>query len=122
MNVWLKRLLIVAFLILWLVLLSLPAVAFIIAARGQIQLGDTSGPHVRVFLLQDAEAEGIGLERARRVEPPLEALDASCLRTSVRYWLWSGDNGADENVDFCQCTGPDGGVLTDIVPPACAEP
>lgn len=123
MNAWVKRLLIGLFIVVWLVLLFTPAVAFLLAARGQIQVGPQEGRHVRVFLLEDAEAEGLGLERARPVPPPQDVVGASCLQTSVSYWLWSGGPDESQDVAFCQCFGPDGGALpADVVPAACVAP
>ncbi len=123
MNVWVKRLLMGLFVLVWLVLMITPAMAFVLAARGQLQLGPQDGRHVRVFLLEDADAEGVGLERARPVAPPQDAVGASCLQNSVSYWIWSGERDDSQDVSFCQCFGPDGGALpASVVPSACAAP
>ena len=60
-----RRLAILSFIVIWLILLSLPGLAFSLAARGQLQMGETEGNHLRIFLLQERDAEGIGLERAQ---------------------------------------------------------
>lgn len=118
MNVWLRRLLILLFLLVWLVLLLMPTVAVILARNGQIQIGRAEGRHWRLFLLQEAEVEGLGLERGRPVAPPLEAPDASCLRTTVDYWLWAGEA---QGAAYCQCFGPAGDALP-VTPPTCLSP
>lgn len=121
MNVWVKRLLVGLFVLLWIVLLFTPGLAFILAARGQLQVGPQDGRHVRIFLLEDTEEEGLGLERARPVAAPQDAVGASCLQTTVSYWFWSGSDDS-QDVSFCQCVGPDGGALPSVVPDACAAP
>lgn len=121
MNVWIKRLLIGLFVLFWMVLLLTPGAAFILAARGQLQVGPQDGRHVRIFLLEDSEEEGIGVERSRPVAPLQEAVGASCLQTTVSYWFWSGGDDS-QDVSFCQCVGPDGGALPSAVPEACATP
>lgn len=79
----------------WLAVLALPALAFILAARGEIQLGDDPQRTVRLFLVDEEEADGLGLLRTRPVsEAPY------CVETRVRYLLWSGRG---ESATSCQC-------------------
>lgn len=119
MRVWLRRLLILLFVLFWLVLILTPTLAFVLARNGQIQLGRAEGRHWRLFLLQDVDTEGLGLERGSPVAPPLEAPDARCLRTTVDYWLWTGESTP---ADYCQCVDAATGAATAAVPPACAVP
>lgn len=120
MNVWLRRLLILLFVLFWLAVILTPTLAFVLARNGQVQLGRTEGRHWRLFLLQDVDTEGLGLERGRPVAPPLEAPPSvSCLRTTVNYWMWSGVGYA---ADYCQCTDSSTSDATDFVPPACQAP
>jgi len=86
------------FLLVWLFLISLPLFAFVLAARQQITIGSDEYNHLRIFLLQEKDAEGIGIEFAR----PFSA-DPSCVQTSVRYFMWTGE---PENVTYCQCFDP----------------
>ncbi len=104
MNRWLKRILFLILLILWLFLISLPYFAFRLAARDQLEVGSPEN-HVRIFLLQDADAEGIGLERTR----PQRVDSLQCSETSVRYFMWVGE---PENVIYCQCQDATGAALT----------
>lgn len=103
----------------WLALMALPTLAFVLARNGQVQLGDSDGRHWRLFLLQEAGSEGLGLETARPVAPPLEAPGAACLRTEVAYWLWAGEG---QDVAYCQCADAATGESLPAVPPACAAP
>lgn len=124
MNVWLRRLLILIFVLFWLAVMLTPALAFILARNEQIQIGDSDGRHWRVFLLHDAEAEGLGLERGRPVAPPDDApQSASCLRTTIDYWLWAGEASREDfGTAFCQCVDGATGEALDVTPPACMTP
>ena len=62
MKVWLRRLLLLLFVLFWLALILMPTVAFILARNGQIQIGRSDGRHWRLFLVQEADMEGLGLE------------------------------------------------------------
>ncbi len=106
-------------LLVWLALMLLPALAFVLARNGQVQVGDSDGRHWRLFLVQDADAEGLGLEVARPVAPSLDAPGATCLRTNVGYWLWTGEG---QDVAYCQCVDVATGESVPAVPPVCATP
>lgn len=117
MKVWSRRLLIVLFVVFWLILLLLPSLAFVLARNGQVQIGDTDGRYWRLFLLQDTDSEGVGLERAQAVSPPVGSpQNIVCRMTTVAYWMWSGEG---PGVSYCQCIDSATGNMTDIVPPAC---
>ena len=119
MNRWLRRGLIVLFVLFWLGVMLFPTLAVVLARNGQLQLGDSNGRHWRLFLLQEPDFEGLGLERARPVAPPLAAPSAACLRTTVSYWLWAGEG---QGADYCQCVDPASGAAVPDVPPACQAP
>ncbi len=95
---WLRRLGYIVFILIWLPLILFPAFAFTLAGRGQLQLGGEN-LHVRFFLVQEEEADGIGMEWVR---PSLR--NKSCRQTTVLYYLWEGEN--NPNTSFCQCTDP----------------
>lgn len=95
-------------LIVWLILMAFPIVAFLLAARGEIAVGDESSPGLRLFLLNSKDQQGIGMEIRRRA-----AHDDSCLNTSLDYILWEGNIGNPE-ISYCQCFDP----LTGFVDPA----
>jgi hypothetical protein len=98
--------------IIWLVLMSLPIFSILLATRIQLQVGSTEGEHIRIFLVQENDAEGIGLELKRS-----DSFDPACAQTSVRYIMWKGN---PENVIFCQCIDPDTGNVLSAVPEACS--
>jgi hypothetical protein len=98
--------------------MSLPLLTVVLVRQGQIQVGRPESSQVRLFLLQERQVEGVGLEwsRPRRQEP-------GCRQTSVIYFMWRGQG---ENVRFVTCpaavnpavpgTGPAGFVPAGIVP------
>jgi hypothetical protein len=104
MKQWLKRAGYLLVILLWLVLVSFPVVAFLLATQGQLQIGDESSG-LRLFLLQDADSQGLGLQWTRPYENPENPDPTTCTRTLLRYWLWEG-GGTDQNLDYCQCFNP----------------
>ena len=97
MNRWLRRFIYLLVTLAWLCVMSFPVVAFILAIQGQIQVGNDVR-HLRLFMLQEPDVQGIGFEWTRplRQQPP-------CSRTTVNYLLWEGEG---EDVAFCQCYDP----------------
>ncbi len=94
MNKTAKKLGIIALVIIWFILLMLPTIAVILASREQMQIGieDTS---LRLFLLQQADTEGLGIEFTRP-----SRVNSNCQQASVSYFMWVGES---ENVDYCLC-------------------
>jgi hypothetical protein len=84
--------------LLWLAIMALPILAAVLAIRGQIELGDEEGRWLRVFMIQERAAEGVGVVWSR----PLAAAP-HCRYTAVRYLMW---RGTGENVSFCVCNDP----------------
>jgi hypothetical protein len=120
MKRWVRRLLILIFLLFWLGIMLVPTFAFVLARNGQMQIGDSNDRHWRLFLLQDARTEGLALERARIITLPENApATARCLKTTVNYWLWSGDG---EDVVFCRCIDSLTGNTMPVSSPACPQP
>lgn len=120
MNVWLRRLLIVLFVLFWLVLLLTPTLAVMLARNGQLRIGLGGERYWRIFLLQQADAEGIGLERGRPVAAPDGAPDTvRCSQISVDYGMWVGKG---PSVNYCQCMDGATGQSVDMTPPVCLLP
>lgn len=108
------------FILFWLALVLTPTLAFVLARNGQVQIGGIDSRHWRLFMLQQADSEGIGLERARPVDPPPGSGESvQCLRTSIDYWMWNGEGAP---ATYCQCTDTTTGTMVDIIPPACLLP
>jgi hypothetical protein len=92
--------------VVWLVLMTLPILAFILAARGEIMLGDDPGSNVRLFMVNEDELHGIGLQRTSEIN-----FGEDCYRTSVDYLLWEGD-ASEQDIDFCTCYDLDTGYAS----------
>jgi hypothetical protein len=90
--------------IVWLALMLLPILAFILAARGELMIGDVQASNIRLFMVNEDEAKGIGFQRVKKVDSESDG----CFQTSVKYLLWEGqDSGL--NISFCACYDPDTG-------------
>jgi hypothetical protein len=96
MKTWLRRLLYLLIVLVWLMIMAFPIVAFRLATNGEIAWGQETGRQGRLFLLQDAEAEGVGLQSSR----PQSGASA-CVITTVRYFMWAGEG---QNTRSCYCT------------------
>ena len=106
MKPWTRRALYGAIFFAWLLVLALPALAFILAARSEIQLGDDPQRSIRIFLVSNNDNGGVGLLRSRPVsDTPF------CVQSSVRYLMWSGSG---ESATSCQCyaDGSGGGLVS----------
>jgi hypothetical protein len=114
MKLWLRRLLYTLLLLVWLVLVLSPILAFVLAARGQIQFGEEPRSYLRLFLVQEDEAQGVGLEWLR---PAAE--QATCSTGSLTYFLWEGEG---QNAEFCQCYDPATNDLISSTQQACQQP
>ena len=68
-----------------------------LAARGELMIGSDQSSNVRVFMVNDDQVEGIGFQRVHTV-----GSNPGCLKTSVKYLLWEGQN-ASLNTSFCEC-------------------
>ncbi len=91
--------------LLWLALMTLPFVSIVLAARGELNVGDETGAGFRLFLLQESERQGLGIQWRRN-----SGTQEDCLKTSVYYALWEGTN-IDINTTFCQCFDPKTGFV-----------
>ena len=92
-----RRLGYISAVLIWLLVMCLPVLAFVLAIRGELKLGDLQETHIRIFMVQGDEQSGLGVEWSRRTND-----NADCLKSSLRYLLWAGD-GEAVNVDYCQC-------------------
>jgi hypothetical protein len=90
---WLRRLVYLLVLIVWIPVMAFPFVAFTLATKGELQLGGES--HLRFFMVQETGANGVGIEWQRELFQP-----DSCRRTSIAYLMWEGEG---EGVSYCQC-------------------
>jgi hypothetical protein len=113
MNRWLRRLVYLLVFLVWLLLITSPFLAFMLAARGQIQVGEGPRRYVRLFLVQEEEIQGVGLEWVRPAGG-----QATCSDGSLTYFTWEGEG---QNGDFCQCYDAAGEVLMSVTQQSCQE-
>ncbi len=112
MNPWPRRTAYLLVFLTWLFCMSLPLLAFSLAAKTQLQVGAEGGSTIRVFLVQEALAEGIGIETSR-----VDAADhPGCAQIDVRYLLWKG---VPENASYCQCVDEETGYAAPVSAAAC---
>lgn len=105
-----RRILYTVLFLLWLVFMLFPIFAVMLASSEQIQIGEAPGSHLRIFLVQEEEARGVGVEWAR------PSAVEGCAETRLVYLLW---RGRGENVRFCSCFD-DGGQLMSSDRGSCA--
>lgn len=113
MNPWPRRLAYTLAILVWLIIMTIPIFTFSLAAQQQLQLGSAEDNHIRIFLIQEKSAEGIGLEIARPVSST-----PGCTQTSVNYFMWSGE---PQNVTYCQCTDLQSDHTLSATPGACSS-
>jgi hypothetical protein len=89
--------------LLWMVVLLIPAFLFLLAIQGEVALwhsGDVpegeSHPLLQVKLLMEVETRGLNITSSNVVRQD----DLTCMQTSVRYLLWQGEGN---NVSYCDC-------------------
>ncbi len=95
MNRWLRRLVYLLIALLWLLIMVFPIFAFSLATNGEMNWGQEGGRQVRLFLLQEKDAEGVGLQISRpQTDTP------TCVNTRVTYFMWTGTG---QNNEYCAC-------------------
>lgn len=107
----LRRLAYLLVVLAFLILMSLPILAFVLAARGELMFGSDQGSNIRLFMVNATEAEGIGIQRVRKAGP-----ENDCYQGSVRYLLWEGQ-GKELAADYCMCFDAQDGYA--VVPGRC---
>lgn len=111
MKRWWRRIGYLLIVLVWLLVMALPILAFTLAGRGELTFGDAAGSHVRLFLLREPDAEGVGMEWTRPYRD-----QSNCTRTNVAYILWQGRS---QNTSYCQCFDETSGAA---LPAACRQP
>lgn len=112
-KAWLKRLGCFFVVILWLVGMLFPSFAFVLAAEGQIELGNQTGWYARFFLVREDDGEGIGVETTR----PFRGQD-QCVKNNITYFMWEG-NASEQNNSYCQCFDPSTGNPLPVLENSC---
>lgn len=106
MKRWSRRLFYFLIALVWLMVMLFPVVAVVLATQDQIQIGDDPQSYLRLFLVQDRDTGGLGIQWTRRA-----AGSTGCAQSSLRYLLWKGEG---ENVTFCRCYDASGALVTTV--------
>jgi hypothetical protein len=105
MNRWLRRGGCILILGVWLVIMCFPTFAFVLGVRGEFRIGSQDRANLRLFLVQETEAKGLGLQWTR-----LYAAEQGCWLTTVNYLLWQDEgSNVSQNSRFCNCFDPETG-------------
>jgi hypothetical protein len=83
--------------VIWLIVMCFPITAFLLATRGEIRLGSTNLSGIRIFLISEVNAKGVGFQWNRQLPD-----DPECIKTSLMYLLWDG-NESGINTNYCWC-------------------
>jgi hypothetical protein len=95
---WGKRLFQMFLLVIWCLVLLIPALFFYLAAYGEIavQQGELPNQTARVWLISEIDVRGFGLAYTS-----VQALgENQCVQTETRYLLWQGQGEAATD---CEC-------------------
>lgn len=112
MSVWLRRVGYFFLFLVWLAVMAFPLVAALLAIQGQIEIGDElSGRHLRLFLVQEADREGVGMEWT---QPAAE----QCRQGRIIYLMWEGEG---DSASYCRCIDDSGSVISSE-PGRCRRP
>lgn len=89
----------------WLAVMSFPVFAVLLASQQELAIGDPEHRQLRVFLVQEEEADGIGLLWTR----PASGAGGTCTQSSLYYLMWRGKG---EAARYCRCFDERGGVVS----------
>jgi hypothetical protein len=92
-----RRLVYAGVIVIWLIVMCFPITAFLLATRGEIHIGSANLSGIRIFLISETQAQGVGFQWDRRLPN-----DPDCIKSTVRYLLWDG-NESGINTDYCWC-------------------
>lgn len=106
---WVRRFGYLVLFLLWLLVMSFPIGAALLATSGQLEVGSETGHHVRLFLVQERRQQGVGLEWTRSGSAD------GCRQGRLLYAMWEGRG---EDAHYCTCHDA-GGSVTYSAPGAC---
>ncbi len=89
----------------WLLVMTLPLLALILAVRGELawQRGDFVEDRLWLVRTDDVpgeEAAGLAYSSTRLVRDPAAPAGRVCVRTRVTFLLWRGNS---ESFGYCEC-------------------
>jgi hypothetical protein len=106
-NRILRNLGFILFIIVWLLVMTLPCFAFVLASRGELSWDRSEHDWDRIWLLQERNQKGLGYQAERVISDQSSSGGPICVRNSVRYFLWQGTD-TNTNTDYCECFASDG--------------
>ncbi|MFT5193104.1 MAG: hypothetical protein ACI9EW_000911 [Cellvibrionaceae bacterium] len=74
----------------------IPIFACRLVTQGVLQFGNDQNRFLNIFMLQEPDQEGIGVQWTRAFDD-----EAMCTQSSVRYFMFVGEG---ENFDRCECS------------------
>ncbi|MBE2184068.1 MAG: hypothetical protein IAE89_11625 [Anaerolineae bacterium] len=85
--------------VIWFLVLLLPCFFFALAINQEIVIptGSVPGQNIRIWLIMETHARGLGVSSAAAFS---ETENAACLQTQTNFLLWSG---SAEPVQSCEC-------------------
>ncbi len=89
--------------------MAFPFVAVSLARNGEFQIGVSVGTNLRLFMVQEEEANGIGIALSRSKS----SQTGDCVQTSLSYFLWEGEG---ESSRYCQCYDDIGNLSANVCP------
>ena len=101
MKQWLRRVTYFLIIVVWLLIMLFPLLAFGLATKGEMRLGKLGATYWRVFLVEEDKLGGVGVEHTRPV--------STCTQTSISYFLWEGEG---LNSRYCLCYDSQGNVIS----------
>lgn len=113
MRKWQRRLAYFLIAAAWFLVMSLPVLAVVLAVQREIVIGEAPRRQLRLFLIQEQDAEGISVQWTRPVNS-----GEQCTQSNLYYLMWKG---AGDNATFCQCYDADGAVISSVQQ-ACPPP
>lgn len=96
---WRRRIIIFAVVVILMVVMSLPALALLLAVREEMSWRSGNHGIDRVWLVMERNERGVGWSSSR-VEG--EEHETVCIMTRVRFWLWRGST-PDLGTTYCEC-------------------
>ena len=101
LQLWSRNLLWILVGAVWIVIISLPALGLLLAARGEISWQPSEHHGYRVWVIMEQEERGIGWEVRRTASYSVERV---CLQTTVGFWLWRSQvHQQQTRYSFCEC-------------------
>ena len=104
---WLRSLGYGLLLLAWLFVMTVPCLAFALAARGELSWERSDHDWDRIWLIQERTERGIGYQAERLLSDQSATGGPICIRNSVRYYLWQGATSGSDS-DYCECLAADG--------------